>query len=52
VELLEWIDNPAARDLLKKVTVAPPRDEVGREAAAALKRLHTSTEGHRPTRVE
>jgi hypothetical protein len=40
LEVLEWIDTPAARELLGKVAAAPPREEVGREAQAALKRLH------------
>jgi hypothetical protein len=40
VEVLEWIDTPAARELLKKLAATPPPKEVGREATAALKRLH------------
>jgi hypothetical protein len=39
LEVLEWIDNPAARELLEKVAAAPPREEVGQQAQAALKRL-------------
>jgi HEAT repeat protein len=40
VEVLEWIDTPASRKLLKELAAAPPREEVGVEAKAALKRLH------------
>jgi WD40 repeat protein len=39
VEVLAWIDNPAARELLEKVAATPPREEVGQEAKAALKSL-------------
>src|SRR5262249_35223602 len=40
VEVLEWIDNPAARDLLKKLAGGLPREEAGQEAKDALRRLH------------
>jgi len=39
LEVLEWINNSAARELLEKVAASPPREEVGRAAQAALKRL-------------
>jgi hypothetical protein len=39
VEVLEWIGSPAARELLEKLAAAPPREEVGQQAQAALKRL-------------
>jgi hypothetical protein len=38
VEVLEWIDTPAAQKLLEKLAAAPGK-ETGREATAALKRL-------------
>jgi Tol biopolymer transport system component len=41
VEVLEWINTPAARELLGKLAAAPPREEVGQQAKAALKRLRT-----------
>jgi HEAT repeat protein len=40
LEVLEWIGTPAARQLLEKVAADPPREEVGQQAKAALKRLH------------
>ena len=40
VEVLEWIDNAAARQLLQKVMASPTREEIGQQAQAALKRLH------------
>jgi hypothetical protein len=40
LEVLEWIGTPAARELLGKLAAAPPREEVGQEARAALRRLH------------
>jgi hypothetical protein len=41
LEVLEWIDTPVARELLGKLAADPPREEVGREAQTALKRLRT-----------
>jgi WD40 repeat protein len=41
VEVLEWIDTSAARELLGKLAADSPLEEVGREAKAALKRLRT-----------
>jgi hypothetical protein len=41
LEVLEWIGNAPTRELLEKVAAAPPREEVGRQAEAALKRLRT-----------
>jgi hypothetical protein len=43
VEVVEWIGNPAARELLGKLVTDAPREEVGRQAQAALKRLHART---------
>jgi hypothetical protein len=39
VEVLAFINNPAARKLLEKMAATPPWEEVGREARAALKCL-------------
>jgi RNA polymerase sigma factor (sigma-70 family) len=40
LEVLEWIDNPAARELLKKLAADSSREKVAQEAKAALGRLH------------
>jgi len=43
VEVLEWIDNAAARQLLQKVMESPTREEIGQQAQAALRRLRALT---------
>jgi Tol biopolymer transport system component len=43
LEVLEWINTPAARKLLGKVAADSPREEVGQQATGALKRLHALT---------
>jgi dipeptidyl aminopeptidase/acylaminoacyl peptidase len=43
VEVLEWIDNPATRELLRKLAADLPREEVGQEAKNALRRLRAQS---------
>jgi WD40 repeat protein len=45
VDVLEWIDNQAAREFLKKLAAAPPREQVGQETKAALRRLREGVVG-------
>jgi hypothetical protein len=40
VDVLEWIGDRPARELLEKMAAVSSREEVGRQAEAALKRLH------------
>jgi len=44
VEVLEWTDTPAARELLEKMAADAPWEAVGREAKATLKRLRARSE--------
>jgi hypothetical protein len=41
LEVLEWVDTAAARRMLEHLAADPPREEIGEEAKAALKRLRT-----------
>jgi RNA polymerase sigma factor (sigma-70 family) len=39
LEVLEWINSPSARELLKKLAADSPREDLSREAKAVLGRL-------------